>query len=246
MKVFLISIAFLMGPCLWGQVAGTIESGWRTGHLYERLVRSELVVRARTVDWTPVMFRNIPKPVLQPDGGYLSPDLKDVNGGAVTKVEFLEPICRQRDFEIPGAPKDLQSSPVYVFSPAGARQSDLFPGMDRGRESLFKGREYLLFLVRHPRQKALLEKYQLDEDKTYYRVYEGYLGAQELDVTYSAGERRLGDRLLNAVEGLCGAVRAADPKEKLARLRTLLENAEPDWRESVTQAIAGVEAALRQ
>jgi hypothetical protein len=244
-KALVILVALVISPPGWGQVVGAIEGGRRTDHLYERVVRSEYVVRGKVVALKGIMVRNIPKPEIQPDGAHRY-HLKDLDGGTVIQVEIGEPLCRQADFEIPGAARELPSNPLYLYAPPGRQQSDLFPGMGQAEAKLFPGREYLLFVVRHRRTQGLLEKYRLDEDKTYYRVYEGFWGAQEVNSVDDERERRIGERVLQAVEGLCGAVRVADGAEKLARLRALLERAEPEWRQSVEQAIAGVEAGLRE
>jgi len=240
----LMGLVLTLSP-VWGQVTSQIESGWRTSDLFERIIRSEFVIRGKVLSASPVGVRDVPPPVRLPDGSYRSPDLADITGGMLFAVEFSAPVCQQRDFSLPGAASAPDRGPVYIFSPVGRTQSDLRQGIIIPKEKLFQDREYLLFLLPFKKQKNLAEKYDLPSDRVYYRVFEGYLGAQELNVDYSPRERRQGDRLLTAVESLCGAAQGKDNELKLSRLRALLEKAEPDWLDSVKEAIAAIEAAQR-
>jgi len=127
-----------------------------------------------------------------------------------------------------------------------AGSSDIEPGISMPNAQLFKGREYLLFLAPYPRQKELVEKNDIDANLTYYRVYDGYMGAIPLpEDAARQGESNPKVRYMNVVRPFCEAVKPPDATGKITRLKALREKADRRWTDSVDAAIKSLEEETR-
>jgi len=127
-----------------------------------------------------------------------------------------------------------------------AGSSDIEPGISMPNAQLFKGREYLLFLAPYPRQKELVEKNDVDANLTYYRGYDGYMGAIPLpEDAARQGESNPKVRYMNVVRPFCEAVKPPDATGKITRLKALREKADRRWTDSVDAAIKSLEEETR-
>ena len=198
--------------------------------LYDRTSRSDFVVTGRVLEkkWLSEGPLQIGERV------YGIPPTMEIVTFATSQI-----ICRQGDFAAQARESAPPSGTVYLVSPFHqSEESDLDPGRWVPTETLGRGREYLLFLYRHPDQQALVARYKLSPDLTYYRAFDGASGAIEL-----AGDRERGSLtdlatpVVSAVTSLCEAVRPTDVTAKLERLRELRGSADPRVLKSIDAAI---------
>lgn len=223
----------------------TTGAGAEYANLYDFVSRSALVVTGKVTGQKQIMQRGVDwGPGLAEEGGFRGKSVEDVATGRLLTFEFNEPLCRQQDFTTDAAPSEPIESPVQIFIPSYAKtSSDVFPGMSMAPEQMYPGKEYLVYLYRYPKQQELTAKYELDPKLTYYRAYDGYMGAYELpDAARKGSPRDKVTPLIATLTELCGAVKPADIQAKLSALRALRERAGPRWRDSVDAAVKELEA----
>ncbi len=153
-------------------------------NLFERVSQSAFVVKGTVVAIKHVMRRGHEQLYKEGPNGSRIVSVEETSGGGLFTVEPSEVLCRQQDF-IPGASQTaVPPNPVHLYVPPPAvlmgRSSEVYPGMGVAPELLVEGKQYLLFLYRYPRQDELVSRYELDPKLTYYRAFEGQLGAFEL------------------------------------------------------------------
>ncbi len=223
--------------------APLIRANAEYDYLFQRVARSSIVVSGKVVERKPIWKRGVPHYVEEGSGRVRTANMEDITGGALFTMEIGEPLCRQQDFTTLRVHTDVPEGTVHIFVPYDRhRSSDVAPGISMPHEQLFKGQEYLLFLVPYPRQKELVEKNELDTNLTYYRAYDGYMGALKLpDAAVRQGEGNYMTRFMGVVKSFCEAVQPVDPAEKITRLRALRGKADRRWIDSVDAAIRSLE-----
>jgi hypothetical protein len=239
MKLSCLAVFFVLHS-VWGQGTPLMPSGPDFEDLYERMSRSDFVVRGTVIDKSPVWA-----PMPSDEKELLA--RKDLVQplGDVSTLAVGQSVCQRSDFSPAGSTQVPLEGKVRLFTPFRdtTRKSDIHPGRGTAPEYFFPGSEYLLFLTRYPNQAALISTYGLDPAFVYYRAFEGYRGAVKFpDPADQGGRNDIATPVMAAVSALCGAVKAEGTAAKLAQLQALLQTADPRWRDSVSKAISLIEA----
>lgn len=244
MRIIMLVLAALAVQSVWGQLhtppLRPVQTGPDFDNVLDRVSGSEFVVKGKVLDLAVV-----PKRLPLAELGRLS--IEDKFGGTLFTIEPRETVCRQSDFSATASQAAPLAGLVYIFVPWREPRT---PGKDNPyrwiySESLAKGREYLLFLRRNPRQDELVKDSQLDPGLIYYRTYEGDRGAVELPEAARQGQPRdFITPLVSAVTALCEAVKAPDVETKIRNLNAVRDHStDVAWRQSVDAAIKALQQA---
>jgi len=244
MRIISVMVAVLAAQAVWGQPV-FIDRMTRTrpdfDYLYERVSGSDFVIKGKVLlDSSKLVLKRIPIAELA------KLDFEDKVGGSLFAIEPYETVCRQSDFAAASPQMTLPAGLVYIFAPW--RESEAAPSVsdyDLNRRfhnesaTMVRGRVYLLFLRKAPHQEDLTSKNVLDPSVTYYRTFEGDLGAVELpDAANPEKPHSFVTPLVSAVTAMCEAVRAPDVPTKIRNLNAARDHStDPAWHQSVDAAI---------
>jgi hypothetical protein len=220
----LLSFVCLMGL---GGPAAPLQSQEAPGSVLLRVAKSsDFGVIARVVKTDGIGRRLSDKELLEL---YKQGDLSKGLGGTLYTFEIEDVLTRGTDFTGAAGPQ-TPGRHVLIFKPRDGPYSP--------NEMFVQGERYLIFLTPIENQGRLPEEYKLEAGRVYYRAYEPMVGVVQL---------KPGDApLLSRVRQLGSAVRPADPRQKLKRLKALTHSRDEKLRGAAAGAVALIQAGGRR